>query len=564
MRPFIARTLALAACMSLLMPSALAARFVDLSGNWTEKYVNLLSDEGVIGAEEDGKFKPDKPVTRAVLAAWLVKVLKLDNQPVGNTPSFPDVKPTDWFYKPVEIIRQNNYIAGYADGFRPHQFIQRAEVITILSRTLSTPTPGAEQIQEALAKFTDASKVPDWAKTGVAKASLAGIVVTEKADQLNPTALASRADTAALMYGLEQYITKQTIAQSEADAISPQSAQSSDWQGGGAQPPQNYAGVPPQGAYPPPQGGYPPVQGGYPPPAQGAYPPPPQYGGAPQYPPPGGYGAPDYSGRVTELVPGQQYGGAQGAYPPPPAYAGYPPPGYGQPPPNFLQGGVAVVAAGTHFRASLKNSLDSGSTQPGEEVTATLSEPLLSNGSEVVPAGSRLVGNVTNVVSAKRFKAGANGKVDIRFTAIETPDGRRFPLSASVDTTQQRLTGGTGAGRVGKGLTTMGIGAAGGAALGTALGAIVGGTTNSQSMGKSVGMGAVFGTALGAGVGGIGAVVRKGSEVKIPAGTPLPVQLDESLQVTIGRAVNNPYPQQPGYGYGGPAVQQPQGYFPQQ
>lgn len=546
MRPYFARTLAFVACFGLLLPPAMAARFVDMSGNWTEKYVNNLSDEGVIAAEDDGKFKPDKPVTRAVLAAWLVKVLKLDNQAVGDTPSFPDVRPTDWFYKPVEIIRQNNIIAGYADGFRPHQFIQRAEVITILSRTLSTATPDAAQIQEALSKYKDAAKVPDWAKVGVAKATLADIVLTQNGDVLDPSGLASRADTAALLYGLEQYITRQTIAQSEIQAPPVKSAQSADWQGS-----QPQAGQPLPGQYAPP------AQGQYPPP-QGQYPPPPQYSA--QYPPPQQYPPPDYTGRVSEQG---QYG-----YPPP-AYGGqtgaYAPPGYGQPPPSYLQGGVAVVAAGTHFRASLKNSLDSGSTQPGEEVTATLSEPLTSNGSEVVPAGSRLVGNVTNVVSAKRFKAGANGKVDIRFTAIETPDGRRFPLSASVDTSQQRLTGGSTAGRVGKGLATMGVGAAGGAVLGTALGAIVGGTTNSSSMGKSVGMGAVFGTALGAGVGGVGAVVRKGSEVKIPAGTPLPVQLDESLQVTIGRAVNNYPPPQQGYGYAAPpSVQQPQGYFPPQ
>ncbi|MFN8656904.1 MAG: S-layer homology domain-containing protein [Candidatus Obscuribacterales bacterium] len=230
MRPFFARTLAFVACFGLLLPPAMAARFVDMSGNWTEKYVNNLSDEGVIAAEDDGKFKPDKPVTRAVLAAWLVKVLKLDNQAVGDTPSFPDVRPTDWFYKPVEIIRQNNIIAGYADGFRPHQFIQRAEVITILSRTLSTPTPGAAQIQEALAKYKDAAKVPDWAKVGVAKATLSDIVLIQNPDLLDPSGLASRADTVALLYGLEQYITRQTIAQSESAAPPSQAASSGDWQ----------------------------------------------------------------------------------------------------------------------------------------------------------------------------------------------------------------------------------------------------------------------------------------------------------------------------------------------
>lgn len=218
------------------------------------------------------------------------------------------------------------------------------------------------------------------------------------------------------------------------------------------------------------------------------------------------------------------------------------------------------MAAGTRFQASLKNTLDSGSTQPGEPVEATLSSPIYSGGVEVVPAGSKITGQVTNVVSAKRFRFGANGKIDVRFTGIETPDGRKFPLSASVDDNVQRMTGGSTAGRVGKGVMTAGVGAASGAALGTALGAIVGATSRGQ-VGRATGMGAVFGTAIGGGIGVVGAGVRKGSEVKITAGTPLPIQLDESMQVSTG----GPPPQygqgQQYYGGGGgyPPPQQPPG-----
>ena len=122
----------------------------------------------------------------------------------------------------------------------------------------------------------------------------------------------------------------------------------------------------------------------------------------------------------------------------------------------------------------------------------------------------------------------------IKFTSIETPDGRKMPLSASVDGNEQRLSGSTTAGRIGKGLLTTGAGAASGAALGTALGAIVGGTTGGD-VGSSVGMGAVFGTALGAGVGGVGAIVRKGAEVKLTAGSSLPLKLDESMTVQMAQ-----------------------------
>ncbi len=291
----------------------------------------------------------------------------------------------------------------------------------------------------------------------------------------------------------------------------------------------------------------------------------PGYGQAPYRQAP--YGQPGY-GQPPGYPPAQPGFIQQGGYPPAGAYGA--PQQYLPPQGGYLQGNVAVIAAGTHFQAQLKNSIDSGSSQDGEEIQAGLSSPLYANGVPVVPAGSRLVGQITNVVSAKRFQAGANGRVDIRFTAIETPDGRRFPLSASVDSSELRLTGGTTAGRIGKGLATTAVGAGAGALFGTALGPMVG-ATSPGSVWRSVGMGAAFGTALGAGAGAIGGVVRKGSEVKIPAGTDLPVQLDESLQVAGGPPpVQQPYGGYPGGYQGGypagnpaPVQQSVGGYSPE-
>lgn len=290
---------------------------------------------------------------------------------------------------------------------------------------------------------------------------------------------------------------------------------------------------------------------------------------------PNNYLQPGYTGQSTFTQPGSFAPPAGYVLPPnfvqPGGYSAAPAPNqYGQagtypPTGGYLQGGVAVVAAGTRFQAQLKNSIDSASSQLGEEVQATLTSPLYANGTEVIPAGSHLIGQITNVISAKRFQFGANGRVDIRFTQVETPDGRRFPLSASVVSNELRLTGGTTAGRFGKGLATVGVGAAAGALFGTALGPIVGATSHG-SAGRGTGMGAIFGTAIGATAGGVGAVARKGSEVKIIAGTMLPVQLDESLQVTVNAAqpMQNPYAPYQGGGYTNPyypPVQQPAGGF---
>lgn len=505
-----APALTLLIAIGLMIPnSALAARFVDTSKNWTERYVNRLSDKGIIGAEPDGKFNPDKPVSRAQFAAWLIKVLGLESQSAPVASSYPDVKPTDWYFKAVEIARQNNIMSGYADGFRPNQNISRAEMLALVARLLRTPTPDQTQVTTELSKFKDAAAVPDWAKTAIVQDVLAGVYVDEKhPDELNATADATRGETAAVLSKLDEYLGKQAIDAALATPVAPQPQSQPNF----AQTPPSYPTGAPQGF---PATTYPPDQ---------------QYSGQVSK-----------SGMPPNYNPNAQFGGS---------YAPYAAP---QTPPGMLQGAVATVAAGTKFRAQLKTTLDSGSTRAGEQVEATINEPIYVNGTPVIPAGSRLIGNVTDAVSAKRFRAGANGKIDLKFTSVETPDGRRFPLSASVDGI--RLSGGSAAGRVGKGVAATAIGAGSGALLGTAIGAIVGGAGGGRSVGQAIGVGAIMGTAIGGGVGAIGGVVRKGSEVKLNAGMSLPLQLDANLQVTASQQAN-----QPPYGYG---AGQP-GYYPQQ
>lgn len=527
---------------------ALAARFVDLSGYWAEKYINKLSDRGVIPYAGDGKFNPTQPITRGELAQWMVLTLGIENQPVSKEASFPDVKPGDQYYNAVEIIRQNNYIAGYKDGFRPKQLIQRGEMITIVSKALNAKPLNDDTVDRELSVFVDRSQVPQWARSGVALAAREGILVNEFADKVNATSMATRGETAAILCALRDHLDRRNVA--DATAAAEQQLKNGAANQGQSTANGGYAGTPFQGQ----------VQ---------------QQNTVAFGQPPGG-----------GMAPGGMPGGVAGGMPGGMSPTGFPPqgfPGNGYPPmypmqgqpgafyPNqtpMFSGMVSTVAAGTTINASLKHSLNSGASQPGEPVEATVSVPISSSGQEIVPAGSTLVGQVTDVVSARRFKFGANGKIDVKFTHLVTPDGRRVPLQASIDSSKIRLTGGTGLGRVGKGALTTAVGAGSGAALGTALGAIVGATADG-SVGKATGMGAAFGTALGGGVGLVGAGVRKGSEVQLPAGLALPIRVDQTFQVTSNVRFGQQQFMQGGFMQAGmppmgmPAMGMPMGGMPQ-
>lgn len=189
-----------------------------------------------------------------------------------------------------------------------------------------------------------------------------------------------------------------------------------------------------------------------------------------------------------------------------------------------LRGRVVVAPAGSKFDVSLVSTLSSGINRVGDIVSATVAYPLVIGSDVVIPNGSQVIGQVVNAIPAARFMAGAGGVLEIRFTSIQTPDGQRYPLSGSVDTTQFKLQAETGGSRLAKGVGKAAVGAGVGAALGTAIGAIAGGMP---------GRGAWSGAAIGGGTGLLGALASKGAELILQSGTQVPVVLDQSLQIVV-------------------------------
>lgn len=191
-----------------------------------------------------------------------------------------------------------------------------------------------------------------------------------------------------------------------------------------------------------------------------------------------------------------------------------------------LKGRVVVVPAGTRFEARLSTTISSGINSIGDTVTATVSSPGVIGGYVPIPAGSQLIGQVANAIPAERFKAGKGGVLELIFTTLQTPDGKTYPIRASVDQATFQLNAETGGSRLAQGVKKTAVGAGLGAALGTALGAISGGK-------KGVGKGAWSGAAIGSGIGALSALVSKGGELILKSGETLPIKLDQSFQAVV-------------------------------
>lgn len=193
---------------------------------------------------------------------------------------------------------------------------------------------------------------------------------------------------------------------------------------------------------------------------------------------------------------------------------------------TVLQGRIATVPANTRFTGTLQaGTLSSELNKVGDQVTLVVDQPLVSSdGRVIVPVGSRIIGNVSQLESAGR--TGKNATMDIDFNQIVTPDGQQYTIQGSVATEDGMLHGGTTKGRVLRALGTTAVGAGLGAALGTAMGPLSGG---------EVGKGAIYGTAVGAGVGALGAAIQKGKDVAITSGDKLEIRLDQPITVQVNQ-----------------------------
>jgi hypothetical protein len=176
-----------------------------------------------------------------------------------------------------------------------------------------------------------------------------------------------------------------------------------------------------------------------------------------------------------------------------------------------------IVDQGTQLTVRLVDAIDSEKNQSGDTFHATLNTPLTSDGEEVVPAGSDVVGHLAEVKSAGKFAG--QSQVVLQLDSI-TSGGRTYNVQTDQYKKQGSSRGKNTAEKVG-----------GGAAIGAIIGALAGG-----------GKGAAIGAAAGGGVGGGVQAATKGQQIKLPSETVLTFTLQAPITViqAVGPNSNRP------------------------
>ncbi|HSG38716.1 MAG TPA: hypothetical protein VLE27_03670 [Thermoanaerobaculia bacterium] len=173
---------------------------------------------------------------------------------------------------------------------------------------------------------------------------------------------------------------------------------------------------------------------------------------------------------------------------------------------------TATIPTGTTMDVEFAETVASNTHSEGDTFRVRVTSDIREEGHLVIPAGSEILGQVTEAVPVQK-KIGGRARLALAFTDLVLPSGTRVPIEASF--VQQ------GRNETGRDAATIGGAAAGGAILGRVL--------NKGDRSK----GGVIGAVIGAAAGAVIASRTPGQEVVFNEGTVVSLRLNDPVEVRV-------------------------------
>ena len=183
--------------------------FSDISGKSAEMQsaIKYLASKGIINGTTATTFSPDGSISRAEIAALILRAIGKNSVSVQNV--FKDVSSSDWFYSTACSSYKLRIINGYEDNtFRGYSSINKVQIVAVSARVLKSEMNYKElcsaQVCRYLTKYSDG--VDTWARGDVALATFANLVVPRADGCFAGSSSMTRGDAAVVIYRLFEKI----------------------------------------------------------------------------------------------------------------------------------------------------------------------------------------------------------------------------------------------------------------------------------------------------------------------------------------------------------------------
>jgi hypothetical protein len=180
----------------IVNPDAYNPSFSDIQDHWAGDFIRPLASLNLVTGFVDGSFKPDASINRAQYAALVVKIFNPTSiRPVAQ---FNDIPADFWALPVITQAYSGGFLSGFPDQtFRPQSNLRRLELMASLVSGLSLPSADVKVLEI----YEDRDSIPAYAKSAVAAATQAGIIVNYPTPALlEPKRETTRAEAIAFMY----------------------------------------------------------------------------------------------------------------------------------------------------------------------------------------------------------------------------------------------------------------------------------------------------------------------------------------------------------------------------
>ena len=162
----------------------------------------------------DGKFRPNDTMNRAEMVTLISRLAGVDLDGYKVSKKFKDVGMTSWYTPVVCWASDEGLVGGYSDGtFKPTAPIKRQELAKLIVGLVDYLDAFVPDAEDAAEPFKDFSKIQSWAKDYVEALRKTGLVKGDNMGNFNPLKTATRAEVATIAVRLYPYLNGELTVQ---------------------------------------------------------------------------------------------------------------------------------------------------------------------------------------------------------------------------------------------------------------------------------------------------------------------------------------------------------------
>ncbi len=165
--------------------------------DWSRPALVFAVENGVLAGDENHNLNPKANITRAEMAAVLVRLLGA-SEPCDLS-AYTDVDPDAWYCRELSCAVNAGIFGGVsATSMQPNAPITREQAIVVLSRAFGI----TDLSREAYKEFTDSGKVSSWARDAMSAMKKQGLANGYEDGSFHPQSSITRAEVAQLLFNL--------------------------------------------------------------------------------------------------------------------------------------------------------------------------------------------------------------------------------------------------------------------------------------------------------------------------------------------------------------------------